>query len=188
MNTSTVSVYDEFNSKPNRVPVLGIVLPLFIVIPIGIALGLSFHKFHKRRQKLHKKEGLSPRDRPRINAPGAAVLWEVEFVDLFNNVKSRNENEIKTKPGTKSNTKSEKKYKMPEIYEETTTTTTGNDVHKAKFHHRNKQGDNNYWAIPRKKQADLESMQVISQHGIRYNTKKNESTKKKLLDINSANT
>jgi uncharacterized membrane protein YkvI len=63
MNTSTDSVIEEFNSKPNRVPVLGIVLPLFIVIPIGIALGLSFHKFHKRRQKSYKKEGLSPRDR-----------------------------------------------------------------------------------------------------------------------------
>ena len=185
MNTSTDSVTEEFNSKPNRVPVLGIVLPLFIVIPIGIALGLSFHKFHKRRQKLYKKEGLSPRDRPRINAPGGAVLWEVEFVDLLN-VKGKNENQNKTKSGNKYNATSDKKYKMPDIYEETTT--TGNDVHKAEFHHRSNQSDNKYWAIPRQKKSDLESMQVISQHGIKYNTRKNESTKRKLLDINSVNT
>lgn len=181
MNTSTVSVIDDFNSKPNRVPVLGIVLPLFTIIPIVLALGLSFYKYHKRRQKLYKKEGPSPRDRPRINAPGAAVLWEVEFVDLFN-VKGKNDNQNKAKPGNRSNATSEKKYKMPEIYEETTT--TGNDVHKAEFH----QSDNKYWAIPRQKKSDLESMQVISQHGIKYNTRKNESTKRKLLDINSVST
>lgn len=198
-NISTDSSYvqDGLNKRADYpVPIIGIVLPLVLLIPIVIGLGLSFRKFHQRRKALNKKQALFRKERRRINAPSAAIIWEVEFTNLYNTTENKNARISKETPKAKGSS-AQSKYEIsekstsPNKYnknESVSITVTSGDEEYDEDVHRRTNNPSSKWVFPRgNSTSDFETMPVISKHEIKYNSKQNDSPKRKLIDLSSLN-
>lgn len=163
------------------VPVLGIVFPLLTIIPIFIGLGFSFYRYHQRMKRLMYRKGIvPPNERPRIKAPSAAMNWEMEFSTLFDEAKEKSKDTDATKDTNFG--KSSKKYEVDHDKNRQSHSKIAAKNSLPEVHYGTDVTTGHFWAAPRKMSAELEVMPVVMNREIKFNSKQDDKSKRKLLD------
>lgn len=164
------------------IPVLGIVFPLLTIIPIFIGLGFSFYRYHQRMKRLMYRKGIvPPNERPRIKAPSAAMNWEMEFSTLFEEAGERNKDDDSGKD--KNTGSASKKYEVENENSRPAQAKNGSRNNSPEVHYDTNVTTGHFWAAPRKMSADFEIMPVVLNRDVKFNSKQDDKSKRKLIDL-----